>query len=303
MPSDVEGLWRSITEWLSCHAPATADVVRPPASDDDLSAVEVALGRPVPAELRHWWRMADGMNRGVLDPLIPPLYTPLPIADALEIRDFLVNLWPADDDELGDVDELAEVAGAPSYAFHQLFLPIAEDHCGQTMFVDLREGPWHGCIGVWDHESAWDSAVYWESITDMLTDLSKALLHGDLALVAHAERWFQRFPGHTAGTEVCRAAVGSTGHLKWTPCEIGSADSPPLIRCRSNTWRYAFVGMTDDMHRPLRSVSWFGARVAVPIGREWVPASSGGFHWARSGDPGRVYLELADATPAWAATP
>lgn len=94
----------------------------------------------------------------------------------------------------GEVDESAEVAGAPSHAFHPLFLPIAEDHCGQTMFVDLREGPWHGCIGVWDHESAWDSAVCWESITDMLTDVDNALLHGKPAVVAYVKRWIQRFP-------------------------------------------------------------------------------------------------------------
>jgi hypothetical protein len=73
------------------------------------------VGRLLPADLQQWWRSADGMNRGILDPLIPSLYTPIPIADALEIRQSLVNVWPADEgDDLGEVDESAEVAGAPS---------------------------------------------------------------------------------------------------------------------------------------------------------------------------------------------
>jgi hypothetical protein len=121
-----------------------------------------------------------------------------------------------------DPDEMAEVAGAPSYAFHPLFMPIAEAGCGQTMFVDLREGSWHGCIGVWDHEVAWDSAVYWDCITDMLADVLHALMHGEPALVAHAERYLQRFPGHAANTGVCWAAVDSTGHLAWTPGDVGA---------------------------------------------------------------------------------
>lgn len=223
MSGEIEGLWRSITEWLSRHAPATADGIRPPASDDALSAVAVALGRPVPAELRQWWQLADGMNRELLDPLIPSLYTPLPIADALEIRNFLVDLWSADD---GEEPDEADEAGAPSYVFHPLFMPIAEDGCGQTMFVDLREGSWHGCIGVWDHESAWDSAVYWESITDMLTDVRNALFQGSPALVAHVRRWIERFHGHSGGTEVWLPEVDSTGHLEWTPQEIGSSPRP-----------------------------------------------------------------------------
>ncbi|WP_433377118.1 SMI1/KNR4 family protein [Actinoplanes sp. CA-142083] len=215
MVDEVEGLWRTIVDWLRSHAPATAAHIRPPASGEALSSLAAALGRTLPADLHRWWQLADGMTVGVLDPLIPSLYTPLPVAEALKNRQFSLSL----DQESTDADE---VAGAPSYGFHPLFVPIAEDHCGQTMFIDLREGSQHGCIGVWDHESAWDDGVYWESLSDMLTDVRDALVHGRPALVAHAERRLQHFAGHAVDASIWRAAVDSAGRLAWTPQEVGS---------------------------------------------------------------------------------
>jgi cell wall assembly regulator SMI1 len=227
MADEVDDLWRSIMEWLRSHAPATAAGIRPPATDAALSSVIAALERPLPADLQRWWRLADGMTRGVLDPLIPSIYTPLPLADALEIRQFSLKL---EDDIMGSVevldgdqvDESYDMAGPPCYGFHPLFVPIAEDHCGDTMFVDLREGSQHGCIGVWDPESDWDDGVCWESVTDMLTDVRDALLHGEPAMVAYAERRQQHFAGLAVDAAIWRAEVDSRDRLTWTPQEVGS---------------------------------------------------------------------------------
>ncbi|SNY37936.1 hypothetical protein [Paractinoplanes atraurantiacus] len=73
-----------------------------------------------------------------------------------------------------------------------------------------------------DHESAWDDGVYWESLTDMLTDVRDALVHGRPALVAYAERRLQHFAGHTVDASTCRATVDAAGHLEWTEQEVGS---------------------------------------------------------------------------------
>jgi cell wall assembly regulator SMI1 len=71
MANEVEGLWHPIVEWLGRHALVTAARIRPPATDATLSAVVSAVGKPLPPDLQQWWRLADGMGRGVLDPLIP----------------------------------------------------------------------------------------------------------------------------------------------------------------------------------------------------------------------------------------
>ncbi|XVU28334.1 SMI1/KNR4 family protein [Actinoplanes sp. CA-054009] len=225
MVDEVEGSWHTIVGWLHAHAPTTAARIRPPAGDASLASLAAALGRPLPADLRRWWQLADGMTTGVLDPLIPPLYTPISVAEAIEHRQFALSLneelADADEDDDDDIDESADIAGASRYEFHPLFVPIAEDHCGQTMFVDLREGSQHGCIGVWDHESAWDDGVYWESLSDMLTDVRDALVHGRPALVAYAERRQQHFAGHAVTAEICQAAVDASGSLEWIPEEVG----------------------------------------------------------------------------------
>ena len=225
MADEVEGLWRTIVEWLHGHAPATAAGIRPPAADWALSEVVAAVGKPLPADLQRWWRLTDGMTRGVLNPLIPPIFTPLPLADGLNIRQFSLSLEEelANEDLDGDeVDESYQVAGAPCYGFHRLFVPIAEDHCGETMFVDLRDGPQHGCIGVWDPESAWDDGVSWEGVADMLTDIRDALVRCEPALVAHAERRLQHFAGRAVDATIWRPDVDSTGHLEWIPQEVGT---------------------------------------------------------------------------------
>jgi hypothetical protein len=48
--------------------------------------------------------------------------------------------------------------------------------------VDLRPGPWHGCVSEWDHEQGFLDVPSWRGITAMLTDIADALESGGPAL-------------------------------------------------------------------------------------------------------------------------
>jgi cell wall assembly regulator SMI1 len=216
MTDQVEALWSGIVTWLHREAPATAGQLRPPATEAVIGEATRQLGRSLPDDLLQWWGLADGLAPSAMDPLIPPLYTPVPVADALRIRQDWLRLMRSEPEH----DEPGE-AGSPSHRFHDLFLPIAVDHCGQAMFVDLRDGRWHGCIGVWDHESAWDNAVYWESVTDMLTDIRDGLINRKPALVAYAGRRLRRFAGYQVEASIWRASV-TDGEVEWTDHPIHS---------------------------------------------------------------------------------
>ncbi|MEU6055100.1 SMI1/KNR4 family protein [Streptomyces xanthochromogenes] len=58
----VEGAWGRIEAWLEEHAPATAALLRPPASDADIDAVEESIGVVFPPALRAWYRLHDGTD-------------------------------------------------------------------------------------------------------------------------------------------------------------------------------------------------------------------------------------------------
>lgn len=58
----VSAAWERIEEWLHAHAPASAALLRPPASDADLAAVEERIGVTFPPALRAWYRLHDGID-------------------------------------------------------------------------------------------------------------------------------------------------------------------------------------------------------------------------------------------------
>ncbi|MGV9563916.1 SMI1/KNR4 family protein [Streptomyces sp. NPDC003480] len=54
--------WRRIERWLGEHAPATYAALGPGASDEQIAAVDAALGLVVPVELRTLWGLVSGGN-------------------------------------------------------------------------------------------------------------------------------------------------------------------------------------------------------------------------------------------------
>ncbi|MFJ7626738.1 SMI1/KNR4 family protein [Streptomyces sp. NPDC097595] len=57
--------WAQILEWLAEYTPQSYAALRPGASDDDIAALEAALGAEVPEELKAVWQLSageDGVN-------------------------------------------------------------------------------------------------------------------------------------------------------------------------------------------------------------------------------------------------
>ncbi|GAA1892696.1 SMI1/KNR4 family protein [Actinomadura bangladeshensis] len=67
MSTDADGIeqltaaWGRIEAWLGAHAPASAALLRAPASEAGIAAAESALEVQLPATLAAWYRIHDGM--------------------------------------------------------------------------------------------------------------------------------------------------------------------------------------------------------------------------------------------------
>jgi cell wall assembly regulator SMI1 len=173
MSLSVDESWDRIVRWLDRYAPAVAAAVGPPASTDDIAAVEAALDVPVPADLAAWWRRANGVPR---TSLLPPFYGPHPIVEAMESRRILLEVQGCYGDDPDDAQELAEMAaepaGTPGGQWLSVWLPIAGG--GYELFVDLRPGPAHGCVMSYDSEGG-AAPPLWPSVTAMLADVAEAM--------------------------------------------------------------------------------------------------------------------------------
>ena len=63
-----------------------------------------------------------------------------------------------------------------------------DDHCGNCLVVDLRDGSEHGLVRFFDHEGGDPRGFFWRSVTEMLADLREALLESRPSLSGHALR-------------------------------------------------------------------------------------------------------------------
>lgn len=98
-----------------------------------------------------------------------------------------------------------------SHPFQEAFPPIAEDHCGGLLFVDLRPGPPHGGVTEWDHEQGALDPWMWASVADVLAEVAQALHCGTRAGLEFAAR---RRAAHFDGDASVLAQV-CDGRLQW----------------------------------------------------------------------------------------
>ncbi len=209
----VEESWTRIVDWLRGSARATAaafTTASAPTARPDLEEVERVLGRPLPADLAQWWRLASDASGA--ERLIPIEHTPLSVADALRVRREHLDRALRHGESIVDGE-----AGEPSRGFQSAFLPIASDPHGRHLFVDLRGGTLHGCVGEWDDIGRFVDVITWPSVAEMLSDIADALVHGVPALTFHAAGRLRHFAGHPEIPVLTyRASVTPAGHLIWT---------------------------------------------------------------------------------------
>ncbi|MFI5893713.1 SMI1/KNR4 family protein [Actinoplanes sp. NPDC051513] len=191
----MQSSWRMIFGWFAQHHPDVCGEFRGPADEKDIEAVEQATGRSLPTDQLAWWRLCDGTERYGPVPLhVPVAWAPASTALALDSHRSLTNdlarYWP----DLMEQD--SEPAGTSTdIPWLPSWLPIAHDLGGNYLFLDLREGPAHGCVGVQYNDDAFTGEPAWWSVADMLADVADALTND-----TDINGWY---------------AEAANGHIRW----------------------------------------------------------------------------------------
>jgi cell wall assembly regulator SMI1 len=207
----VDESWTRIVTWLDDSGLSASGTDKPDHDEPDLAGVERVLGWPLPPDLAEWWLVAGGDASGY-ERLIPIEHTPLPIPAALDARSRRLDQALRRGESIVDGE-----AGDPSLGFHSAFVPIAADGHGRYLFVDLRGGPLHGCVGEWDDAGGFVDVVSWPSVAEMLGDIADALEHGVPALTFHAAGRLRHFVDHPEiPVLTCRAVMTPAGQLTWS---------------------------------------------------------------------------------------
>ncbi|WP_405901422.1 SMI1/KNR4 family protein [Streptomyces sp. NBC_00727] len=97
--------WSRILEWLADYAPPSYAALEPGASDDEIAAVEEALGAGVPEELKALWRLSAGENGVNGSGLMLGDWALMPLDAVIEVHQTQMRLRDADGE---DEDALAQ---------------------------------------------------------------------------------------------------------------------------------------------------------------------------------------------------
>jgi cell wall assembly regulator SMI1 len=184
--TEVERAWHRIEDWLSRFAPRFRAELNPPATAAEIDAVATALGVALPADLRIWWGLSNGVRQGIGLPsasLIPDFSSPYPTCIALkrwrmhlEVQQESYPPGPREEMARFVAGQNTQPAGTlqPQLYWLPRWLPIAGDGGGGGVFIDLREGPLHGCLVEFsrDHHG---TTPLWESVTQMWVDVADEL--------------------------------------------------------------------------------------------------------------------------------
>lgn len=184
--TEVERAWHRIEDWLSRFAPRFRTELNPPATAAEIDTVATTLGVALPADLRAWWGLSNGVRHGVGLPsasLIPDFSSPYPIAMALkrwrvhlEVQQKSYPPGMREEMEQFIAAQNTQPAGTllPQLYWLPRWLPIAGDGGGGGLFIDLREGPQRGCLVEFsrDHQG---TTPRWESVTQLWVDVADEL--------------------------------------------------------------------------------------------------------------------------------
>jgi cell wall assembly regulator SMI1 len=278
MTTDVDATWPRIVAWLREHAPTTAEPLGPPATDEAIAEAETEVGASFPADLRAWFRQADGIaTASHPDTLIPPHFRPYSLRQALRTR----RTWLDVGDSLLGHDgfgfayregENDKSAGLGCDTWLPRWLPIAGDGGGTDLFVDLRGGQEHGCLMTYDKVEACYGPPLWRNVAAMVAEIADALVLDSVAVG-------------------CRSVVSADNRLGWRSPDGLWLNGFPL---REDSLRHCLYDIVD--HAPADDVSdpvqaeMIVARVALVIDAllataEQLEAAAGGHHRVRYDDP------------------
>ncbi|MEV4127192.1 SMI1/KNR4 family protein [Nocardia sp. NPDC049707] len=174
----MEESWRRIDSWLAAHAPRTFASLRPPASQDAISAAATELGVEFPADLVAYLRHHDGVSPGERGFVSPkeggfsfPGHQPYTLAEILSSGRMHHELWGRHGEDL------------PFEGYwHQDFVTFARTSSVDALVVDCRRGESFGAVG--EHaESEGTSFGNWESLAAFLEQVADSLENGTVMKV------------------------------------------------------------------------------------------------------------------------
>ncbi|MGK5675731.1 SMI1/KNR4 family protein [Micromonospora sp. URMC 106] len=190
----VEQAWHRIEDWLSRFAPRFRAELNPPATAAEIDTVATALGVALPADLRIWWGLSNGVRHGLGLPsgtLIPDSSSPYPASMALErwrmhlrVQQEVCPPGMREEMERFVAGQNTQPAGTllPQLYWLPRWLPIAGDGGGGGLFMDLREGPRHGCLVEFSRHHQ-GTTPRWESVTQLWVEVAEELEAIDIDLL------------------------------------------------------------------------------------------------------------------------
>ena len=160
----ISEVWERFVALLKADSPQMVARIRPPASAEVLAEAEQRLQVVFPAELRHFYLLADGFAEGVY--LLREDYRILPLGEMVEASLALVG-------EPVILDNLAGETEIPKKVVRLLFALAKEDDPDVSQ-VSLRLRTKKPCVEMWYREGGihdWEEVVETdESLTEWLDD-------------------------------------------------------------------------------------------------------------------------------------
>ncbi|WP_069885949.1 SMI1/KNR4 family protein [Streptomyces luteocolor] len=158
----VTAAWDRVEAWLQAHAPASALLLRPPASAGDIAAAQDALGVELPDTLAAWYRLRDGSAEGHGSGFLPSGMMMLPLDQLVEEYRTHTEDWEREEGIL----PFARTAG----------------DIWSGWYVDARKGePTYGALGHWSVDGGdepYPSGSHGWPLADWLEELAAALEGG-----------------------------------------------------------------------------------------------------------------------------
>ncbi len=271
-------------EWLAEYTPPSYGALRPGASDDELAALEEALGVSVPEELKALWRLSAGEDGVDGSGLMLGDWALMPLDAVVEVHRMQRGFQEADGED-GTVDEDAPVLWKPSWI---PFCSFSPDDTVYGLYLDGETGEVCQWTRYGEREREYESLpAYLELMAVSLEAplagagpekpgmLRGALVWGPPADEERGDRWVRHLgqapPRHPAKTPgAIREALPGDERAEFDQQRdaLDLADPEAVVAFRDHWWERAVQAqeeLEDDVAAAL------GGNVLVHPGRTLAP--------------------------------